>query len=308
MSKLKFSLFLGCTVSVKGFNYELSARKVAEVLGIDFVDIQEFSCCGFPLESIHHDSAITIAARNLAIAETYDLNIIALCSACTGFMTEVENIFTDKSKIKERNLINEKLKEFGYKYNGGVKVKHFARVLYEDIGLNKIKKFIKNPLNGIKIAPHYGCHYIKPSEIYNNFDNPSHPKSLDKLIEVTGATPVDYTDKLQCCGGGILAIEEDTPIKMVKQKLDHIKESRADAMTLVCPFCNIMYDEYQSTIESKFELEYGIPVLYYPQLLGLAMDLDPKKDLAVKQNQVKVKPLLRKIEELKSGEKNVKSP
>ena len=90
---------------------------------------------------------------------------------------------------------------------------------------------------------------------------------------------------------------------MVKQKLDHLKEVKADAMTLVCPFCNIMYDEYQPTLESKFETEYNIPVLYYPQLLGIAMGLDPKKDLAVKKNQVKVKPLLEKIPSLKkSGE------
>jgi len=298
MNNSKYALFLGCTVSVKGFNYELSARKVAEKLGIELIDIPQFSCCGFPLESIHRSSAITIAARNLALAETQGLDIIALCSACTGYMTEVQRLFSEKSNTKEIKFINEKLKDLGYKYNGNVKVKHFARVLYEDIGIDKLKKFIVNPLKGIKIAPHYGCHYIKPSEIYDGFDNPIHPRSLDQLIKITGATPVDYKDKLQCCGGGILAIDEDTPVKMVKQKLDHIKEVRADAMTLICPFCNIMYDEYQSTVESKFETEYNIPVLYYPQLLGLAMGLDPKKELAVKQNQVKVKPLLEKIENL----------
>ncbi|UCE38492.1 MAG: CoB--CoM heterodisulfide reductase subunit B [Thermoplasmata archaeon] len=282
-------------------NYELSARKVADRIGIKFVDIPEFSCCGFPLGGIHHSSAVTIAARNLALAEAQGLNIIALCSACTGHMTEVEKLFANGANAKDLKRINASLKDLGYQYNGGVKVRHFARVLYEEIGVNKLRKLITDPLTGLKIAPHYGCHYIKPSEIFDGFDDPIHPQSLDKLIEITGATPVQYRDKLQCCGGGILAIDEETPVKMVKQKLDHIKEANVDAMILVCPFCNIMYDEFQPTVESTFDVEYSIPVLYYPQLLGLAMGLDPKKDLAVKQNQVKVTPLLEKIEGLRGG-------
>ena len=299
----KYALFLGCTISVRGLNYELSTRRVADRLGIKFVDVPGFSCCGFPLGSIHHNSAVTIAARNLALAEAKNLNIVTLCSACTGHMTEVEKLFANGKNAKDAKHINAKLKELGYEYNGGVKVKHFARLLYEDIGLDKLKESVSVPLTGLKIAPHYGCHYIKPSELFDGFDSPVDPQSLDRLIEVTGATPIQYRDKLQCCGGGILSIDEETPIEMVKQKLDHLKEVKADAMTLVCPFCNIMYDEYQPTIESKFETEYNIPVLYYPQLLGLAMGLDPKKDLAVKKNQVKVKPLLEKIPSLKkSGE------
>lgn len=305
MTKLKYALFIGCTISVKGLNYEVSTRRVAEKLGIEIVDIPEFSCCGFPLESIHHSSAVTIAARNLALAEARGLNIITLCSACTGYLTEVEKLFENKKDTNELKYINSKLKELGYQYKGSVKVKHFARVLYEDIGLDKLRNFIKEPLTGLKIAPHYGCHYIKPSEIFDGFDNPIHPQSLDKLIEVTGATPVQYKDKLQCCGGGILAVDEGTSVKMVKQKLDNIKEENVDAMTLLCPFCNIMYDEFQTTVESTYNVQYNIPILYYPQLLGLAMGLDPKKDLAMKENQVKVTPLLEKIEVLKEQKKQL---
>ena len=303
MNEQKYALFLGCTVSVKGLNYELSTRRVADKLGIKFVDIPEFACCGFPLNSIHHSSAVTMAARNLALAEARGLNIIVLCSACGGYLTEVEKLFTDNKNTEEMKWVNAKLKDFGYQYNGGVKVKHFARVLYEDIGFDKLRKLVTKPLKGLRIAPHYGCHYIKPSTIFDGFDDPIHPQSLDKLIEITGATSVGYRDKLQCCGGGILAIDEGTSVKMTKQKLDNIKETNADAMTLICPFCSVMYDEFQSTIESTFGSVYNIPILYYPQLLGLAMGLDPKKDLAVKQNQVKVKPLLEKIEHLRKGQK-----
>jgi heterodisulfide reductase subunit B len=301
MSKQEYALFIGCTISVRGLNYELSARKVAEKLGIEFVDIQEFSCCGFPLSSIHHNSAVAIAARNIALAKAKNLDIITLCSACTGYLTEIKKLLENKTNSKLLKDVNSKLKDLGYKYERGVKIKHFARFLFEDIGVDKIKEHIKEPLKGIKVAPHYGCHYIKPSDIFGGFDNPLHPQSLDKLIEVTGATPVHYRDKLQCCGGGILAVNEETSVKMVKEKLDHIKDANADAMTLICPFCSIMYDEFQPTVEITYETEYKIPVLYYPQLLGLALGLDPKKDLAVRTNQVKVKPLLEKLENIRGG-------
>ncbi len=301
MSKKKYALFLGCTVPVRGLNYELSTRKVAEKLGIEIVDLPDFACCGFPLAGIHYKTAVTLAARNLALAEAEGLDILCLCSACTGHMTKVQKTLSKKENVDELKSVNADLKELGYTFKGDVTVKHFARYLYEDIGPEKIKKAIKRPLTGLNIAPHYGCHCLRPSEIFDGFDDPFRPESLDKLIEATGATSIQYKDKMQCCGGGILSFDEETPMKMVKQKLDHIKTAKADAITLICPFCNVMYDEYQPTIAEKYETEYDIPVLFYPQLLGLAMGLDPKKELAIKKNRVRVKPLLEKLEGMNNG-------
>ena len=302
MSNLKYAIFLGCTVPVRNFNYELSARRVLEKLGVELVDIPEFACCGYPIEGVHNYTSEVLAARNLALAEAKGLDVMTLCSACTGHLTKAKKYLDSEEGAEARRKLNEELKEFGHEYKGTVKIRHFARVLYEDIGVEKIKEAVTNPLDGIKVAAHYGCHYVKPSEVFDGFDDPIFPQSLDILIEAAGATAVDYKDKMQCCGGGILAIEEEAPTKMVKKKLDNMKEAGADAMTLICPFCDILYDEYQPTIEVKFETEYKLPVLFYSQLLGLALGLDPKKDLAVKKNMVKVKPLLQKIEELKGGE------
>ncbi len=301
MSDLKYAIFLGCTVPVRSFHYELSARRVLDKLGVELVDIPDFACCGYPMEGVEHKASNALAARNLALAEAQGLDIMTLCSACTGHMAKTLAYLTSEEGAGELKEINGYLKEFGLEFKGTVKLKHFARILLEDVGIEKIKEAVTEPLDGIRIAPHYGCHYLKPSEAFEGFDDPFHPESLDKLIEVTGATPVNYEDRMQCCGGGILALGEETPIKMVKAKLDHIKSAGADAMTLICPFCNIMYDEFQPTIGSQFEIEYDIPSLFYSQLLGLAMGLDPKKELSVKKNVVKVKPLLKKIEELKNG-------
>lgn len=291
----EYALMLGCTVPVRCLNYELPTRRLADKLGIKFVDIPSFSCCGFPLDGVHHHTGILFAARNLALAEAEDLDIVTLCNACTGHMTKVQKLLSDKKNDKKLKHIMGDLGKLGYDFKGKSKVRHFVRVLLEDVGLDKLKEYITIPLDQLNIAPHYGCHYLKPSDIFDDFDNPIHPQSLDKLIEITGAKSVNYFDKMQCCGGGILAVDEKSPLKMVRQKLDHIKSVGADAITLLCPFCDLMFDEYQPTIESKFEVEYNMPVLYYPQLLGLAMGLDPKKDLAVKKNMVKVKPLLQKI-------------
>jgi heterodisulfide reductase subunit B len=296
MSEARYALFLGCTVPVRSFQYELSARNVLKALGVELVDIQDFACCGFPMEGIDHLSASVLAARNLALAEAQDLNIMALCSACTGHMAKTCKHLSGEHGKEELARVNEALKDFDLEYKGKTSVKHFARVLTDDIGLEAIRAKVTKPLDALRIAPHYGCHYVKPSEIFDGYDDPVRPRSLDELIAATGATPVDYRDKMACCGGGILAIEDQTPMKMVRGKLENIKKAGADAMTLVCPFCNIMYDEFQPTIETKFEAEYGIPSLFYSQLLGLAMGLDPKKDLAVKKNVVKVKPLLKKLE------------
>lgn len=286
----EYALFLGCTVPVRALNYELSARKIADALGIKLVDLDDFSCCGFTLKSIDYWDAVTLAARSLAVAEENELDICTLCSACTSFLTEVNKEIKEDRRLREK--INEDLKSIGRAYNGSVEVKHFARVLYDEVGTDKIRGEITNPLKGLKIAAHYGCHYIKPSEIYN-FEDPEAPFSLDELIEATGASSVDYENKYLCCGGGILGIAEDTALEMSAMKLECIKDN-ADAMVLLCPFCDIMYDINQRRIETKLEKSYGIPVLYYPQLLGLALGFDAR-ELGLEMNRVKTTKLLEKI-------------
>ncbi len=293
---MQYALFLGCTVPTRGINYDVATRSVAKLLGIEFWDSNDFVCCGYPIHSVDHETFLSLGARNICVAEEKGLDMITVCNACTATLTKVNK--TLKENDKERKNINKIIGSTGREFKGTVNVKHFSRILYEDVGIEKIKEKIVEPLSKLKIAPHYGCHYLKPSEIYTGFDNPIRPKTLDELITVTGAEAVNYENKKQCCGGGILAIEEATSMKMAADKLEHIRKAGADAMVLQCPFCSIMYDEYQSTIlRAKGEEEETpqIPVLYYPQLLGLAMGLDPKNELGLKKNTVKTKKLVEKI-------------
>jgi heterodisulfide reductase subunit B len=292
---MTYALFLGCTVPTRGVNYDVATRSVSKVLGLEFWDSNDFVCCGYPIHSVDHDTFLSLGARNICVAEEQGLDLITVCNACTASLTKVNK--TLKEKDKERERINKIIGAAGREFKGTVNVKHFSRLLYEDVGLDKIKEKISRPLSEFKIASHYGCHYLKPSEIFEKFDDPIRPNTLDELVRATGAEIVNYENKKQCCGGGILAVTEETSMKMAADKLGHIRAAGAHAMVLQCPFCSIMYDEYQPTILRMTEGEEpkSTPVLYYPQLLGLAMGLDPKSELGLKKNTVKTKNLIKQI-------------
>ena len=289
----EYTLFLGCTVPVRALNYEISARKVAEKLGLRLSEVSDFSCCGYPIKSVHRYAYLLMAARNLALAEKKGLPLCTLCSACCGSLTEANHEIQEDEKLRKK--INEDLSKWvGLRYEGGIRVTHFIRVLDQEIGKRSIAEQVRTNLSSLRVAPHYGCHYTKPSTIYDRTENPEDPKSLDELIRATGAESVDYEDKLQCCGGGVLAMDEQVALAMAHRKLDHLRAQQADAMILICPFCNVMYEGNQRKIEKTFQTEYKLPVLYYPQLLGLALGLEPE-ELGMKMNRIKTTELVKKI-------------
>jgi heterodisulfide reductase subunit B len=269
--------------------YELSTRAVMKKLGIDLVDLKDFGCCGFPLESIDHDTYLSVAARNLSVAESENLPVMTMCSACNGSLLKA-NVALQDADVKKK--VNANLKPLGRTYKGTVEVKHMARVLYEQ--KDKIAE-LKTPLD-LKIAAHYGCHYTKPSEIYEDFEDPEVPYSLEEIITAVGAHPVEYENKKQCCGGAILGIDEAVSLEMTREKLSHVKDVGADAMVLVCPFCDIMYDVNQRRIEKQFGENFKIPILFLPQFVGLALGLSPQ-ELGLKLNRVSVRALLKNLGE-----------
>lgn len=288
---MKYALFLGCTIPARSRNYELSARKVAAKLGIELVDVETFICCGFPIKNADHKSSMILGAYNLALAQERKLDVCTLCSSCTSALTEVEQLLSkDGNRLKE---INKDLSRTGLQYDGRVKIRHFARILYEEIGAEEIKKHFQKSLDDLHIAVHYGCHYLKPSEIYDHFDEAEDPHTIDSLVALTGASVIDYTGKKRCCGGPVLPVDEKTALAVAKEKLDDIAEAGADAICLVCPFCSVMYDSNQKGIEAEFGTSYNLPVFYLPQLLGMAMGFG-RKELGLNMNVVKTKKLLSK--------------
>jgi len=285
---LKYALFLGCTIPARTLDYELSARNVLTALGVETVDL-DFGCCGFPIEAIDEEKALALAANNLSLAENSGFDILTLCNACTEMLSKMQLALEDEKWLTS---VNKVLKDrLGREYSRTVKVRHLARFLFEEYGLENIKKQVSRPLTGLKIAVHYGCHYMRPSRVYGEFDDPEFPKGLDLLVEATGAESIDHPNKMSCCGGGILNIDESVAVEMTKMKLVSLSSKDVDALLLICPFCGIMYSRYQRLIMKEGK---EIPVIYYPQLLGLALRLNPD-ELGFQRNIADASTLLGKV-------------
>ena len=286
---IRYALYLGCTAPVRALNYERAARATAERLGIDLVDVEGLACCGFPLKAVQHDAALLLSARNLALAEAQGLDLCALCSSCTGTLAEANHALRSDPVLRER--VNQVLEQtIGRHYEGTIQVRHFVRVLYEQIGPERIRQAVTKDLGGLRLAAHYGCHYLKPVEAHDGFDDPENPRSLDRLITALGAESIWYEGRDQCCGGGILGADEQTALAMPRLKLERAMAAGADALVIICPFCDIMYELQQRRIERLYETRYNLPVVFYPQLLGLALGLSGE-EVGLPLNRVKSKKL-----------------
>ena len=287
MPNSKYLIFLGCAVPYRVSAYEISARKVLDKLGIELVEMPEFNCCGLPLDPVSHETMLILAARNLALAEGQGLDILTLCPGCAGTLKKVNKVLKEDATLREQ--INGHLKESGLEFKGTVNVKHLMQVLKEDIGIDNIRKAVVKPLTMLKVAEHNGCHILRPKE-YFDFDDPEDPQTLKELIEATGATCLDYMDETECCGAPSVGVSDKVALQLARDKLSHIKMVDAQALITICPFCHIMYDTNELRIEKMFNEAYGIPVLHYPQLLGLALGMKPEElafsDLRVNTSKI----------------------
>jgi len=288
MPKLKYLLFLGCAIPYRELSYEISARKIAQKLGIELVEMPDHNCCGLPLDPANHNIMLALASRNLCIAEQQGLNIMTLCPGCAGTLRKVNKTLKEDKNLRE--IVNDYMKDVGLEFKGTIEVKHLMQILAEDVGLERIKEAVQRPLTKLSVAEHNGCHVVRPQKQIG-FDDPENPKILKSLIEVTGAKCLDYMDETECCGAPVIGVNDKVPLSLARDKLSHVKAVNTQAIITVCPFCHMMFDTNQPRIERMFNEVYGIPVLHYPQLLGLAMGFTPE-ELALKELRVDASKLL----------------
>ena len=286
MSQSTYLLFLGCVIPYRLPSYEVSTRKVLDRLGVKLLEMSEFNCCGFPMDPISYELSLTLAARNLCSAEQQGLNILTLCNGCFGTLNKANKTLKEDKQLRDE--INKNLEEIGMEFKGTMEVKHLVHVLAEDVGFEKIKGTVKKPLTELHVAQHSGCHLVRPAKYVTHNDDPENPTMLKKLIRLTGAECLDYMDETECCGNPIIGVNEEVPFQMAREKLQHVKAVKAQALITVCPFCHMMYDLNQPRIERAFDEKFGIPVLHYSQLLGLAMGFTPEELML---NQLRVKPI-----------------
>jgi len=229
-------------------------------------------------KSFEQDAWLAIAARNLALAQKKGVDILTICNGCYGSLFDAAHILhQDPEKLRNVNKI---LREVGLEYNGETKVHHFAEMVYKEIGLDTVKSHVKTPLE-MNVAVHYGCHFLKPSNI-KQLDDPERPKILDELVEVTGAKSVDYKDKQMCCGagGGVRSGNPALATKFTEEKLKNLKAAGAQYIIDVCPFCHLQFDRTQKELGA-----YSFPVIHLSQLYGLAMGV-PKDRLGLNIQEI----------------------
>jgi heterodisulfide reductase subunit B len=206
---------------------------------------------------------------------------MTLCKCCFGSLKEVEHFLKEDGVLQEE--IKKLLAEKGMKYEGKAEVKHFLSVLYHDVGLDTLESNISNAVEGLKIATHYGCHALRPSDI-TQFDDPVAPSIFDKLVEVTGAESVDYLSKLECCGAPVMGVNDDLSMNLTEKKLANGKKAGADYLCAACPWCHLQFDTVQKMMISQNGSE-PLASIVYPQLLGLCMGID-EKTLGIDMNQI----------------------
>jgi heterodisulfide reductase subunit B len=282
--------FFGCMITVKYPQFEASVRKTMPALGIELVDVKGFTCCPDPIFFKASDKIrwLTIAARNLCLAEERGLDIVTVCSGCTATLAETRHLLEDEEL---RGRINERLKPIGREYRGTVRVRHLVTVLRDDIGIDKVAESVVHPLEGLRVAIHYGCHLLKPSEVMQ-VDDPNHPTILEDLVEAIGAEPVEHNEKLLCCGKACM--HPDMPAEMTRDVLDSIIATGVDCMGLICPTCFDEYDLGQMLLSRRYQRKFDLPIIYYFQLLGLAQGLSPQ-DMGLYRHKIKTDPVTDKL-------------
>jgi len=269
----KYALYPGCVMPTEQYAYELSIREIFPLFDIELVDLNGFSCCGEPMKSVNQLMTLYLSARNLAIGEKQNLDLFVPCPMCHLALSECKLVLSSDSDMKNR--INEMLSTEDLHYGGKNDIIHTIDLLYDVIGIDNIKKHVKKSLDDLKVATHYGCHLIRPSEVGRPVDS-ENPQKMEKILSALGTKPVDYAEKLDCCGAPILANLPESSLTKTGQKLVAVQEQGFDLFVDVCPWCHRMFDSKQvkagETVASKIE----IPVVYLTQLLGLALGI--KKD------------------------------
>ncbi len=286
---MQYAFFVGCTTLARLWGYEVSTRKVAEKLGVMLVDMPGSGCCGTTyLETLDHKTALAVAARNICIAEEMGLDIVTVCNGCTEVLIKANKELKKDSKLRDE--VNKVLKDVGKEYKGTVEVKHFARMLRDDLGLEKIESEVDHPLKSLRVGVHYGCHMLKPSDVMM-YEDPEVPTSLDELVDITGAESTPYPNKLECCTGPIMGVREDVTWSVGLEKVENVKKY-ADIMVTACPFCYLTYERCQLIQENSPNL----PIVHYPQLLGLALGLD-YDELGFEMNKIDASRLREFVED-----------
>ena len=279
---MKFALFEGCNIPARVKQYADATQAVFNKLDIELIEIADFNCCGYPVRNVDQRAFVLSAAKNLALAETAGLDIMAMCKCCYGSLKKAEDVLNRDQHLKKE--VNAVLAKEKLHYEGHVRVNHLLTVLHGDVGLEALKPLILKTYNGLQIAASYGCHALRPSRI-TDFDDPVAPTLFDELVEITGAYSVDWSRKLDCCGAPLTGVNDRLAMDMALNKITSAREAGAQYLCTACPYTHLQFDWVQNEMAANSKGWEPLAAILYPQLLGLCMGID-EETLGLSKNRL----------------------
>lgn len=290
MAKKKYTYYPGCSSQASAKHLDRSLRAIAPKLDVELEDIEDWNCCGASVGHVAGGSlpASALSGRNLAKARTQGTeDILTPCAACYLNTHGVNEKI--KNDVRTRKRINEALEAADLSYDGDLNVRHACEVLVNDVGLDKIKEQVTNPLKGLKVAGYVGCQTVRPfagTDSGGDYDTYDQPEFLDNFVKACGAEAVDYDPKTSCCGGSVSVYSPDKTLHLIRKILQAAVDAQADVIATPCPLCQQNVEMYQDAINKQFGTSFHIPVVFYSQLMAVAFGMDPNQDAALDQNMI----------------------
>jgi succinate dehydrogenase / fumarate reductase cytochrome b subunit len=272
---MKFAYYPGCSARSTCAELNVATHRVAQKLGLELLQLESATCTGArELRAIDPAAFYALNVRILALAERENLPLMTICNTCTLNVLDAHAAFVSDADLARE--VNERLAEEGLRYSGRTKISHFLWVLHEQIGEDSLRQSVKKPLTGLSVAAFYGCHITRPPGRYGFVDSRNNI-ALEKLAEILGCRPIEYSGRTECCGFHTAAQDERVAIKLTGQHILSAKTAGAQTMVTPCPLCHTVLDGFQREIEKDLRQKLDMPVLHLPQLVGLALGLTPEE-------------------------------
>ena len=290
MKAKPYAYYPGCSQHGTAAEYEVSARAVTQALGITLVDIEDWSCCGStPAHTVDHLLYGALAARNLALAEQMKLGtVVTPCPSCLIALKSALVMAKNEASLKElKGLIN-------LPFKGTIEAKSLLQVIFEDVGVEAVTAKVKQPLTGLTFAPYYGCILTRPPGLAQ-FDDAENPVSMDKILEALGAEVPDFPFKTECCGAAFGLAKRQIVQTLSAKVLDAAEAIAADAIVVACPLCHQNLDLRQGQVNAYRGSRKQMPVLYFTQLIGLALGFS-SHEMGMDKHAVATEAILTKWE------------
>jgi succinate dehydrogenase / fumarate reductase, cytochrome b subunit len=297
---VKLAYWPGCVS--RGFTPELhgSVAKVAPLLDLELVELDRANCCGAGVIAEHNQElADTLNARTFAMAQSVDgaAGMMNICSTCQGAQSECQERLDASGNY--RGEVNKHLEAEGLSYEAGGDWwnKNFLWILAEEIGFDALRERVQRPLTGLRIAPFYGCYIVRPSKRLGLDERPERDAYLGRLIEALGGEAVEYAGARKCCGFPVITMNRTTSLRQAGRHVADALDAGADCLVTPCPLCHLNLDLQQPAAAQFVERDLDLPVLHLPQMVGLALGLEPK-ELGMGKHVVSAREVVRKVAQL----------